>query len=261
MLGDLISGALSFIGGERRNESQEDQANAQMAFQERMSNTAHRREVEDLKKAGLNPMLSLRHGGASSPAGAQANIQDTITPAINSALAAAMNRAQVANLQEQNKKIQAETALSHAQERNVDADTMQKFVNIPKIEQDTLTSAAQATHLKESIENLRSLQGLQHHQMVKLMAEVDRIFEQNALTRAEVAHVLEQIKNARLTGDKIKAETSNTKVNTLLHELEVPRARNMSAAEDTWWKRNISPFLGDVLRGSNSARSINSIGR
>lgn len=59
----------------------EQQALQQMSFQAYMSNTAYQRAVEDMKKAGLNPML-LYQGStpvASTPSGAMATTSATYT--------------------------------------------------------------------------------------------------------------------------------------------------------------------------------------
>lgn len=120
--GPLGMGAASLIGGALQNASARRAADTQMAFQERMSSTAWQRGVEDMRKAGINPIMAASQGPASSPGGSQADVPaNPIASAASSALAAvqarqsmALQGAQVAAAKAQAANTQVNTAYTAA---------------------------------------------------------------------------------------------------------------------------------------------------
>lgn len=85
-------------------------AGRQMGFQRDMSNTAHQREVRDLRLAGLNPILSATGGpGASSPGGAMAKVPDFAS----TALGARRLSQEIRNLEATERKTDAETKFTN----------------------------------------------------------------------------------------------------------------------------------------------------
>lgn len=133
----LFNTVAGFLGQESTNDAQMELANQQMNFQERMSSTAHQREVKDLLAAGLNPMLSGLRTGASTPPGAMAQLQNPVAAGISSGA----QLAQVEQTRAQTDQIRMQTKLIESQ--------------IPEAPQRIAHSQSSAKNLEAQTDNIR----------------------------------------------------------------------------------------------------------
>jgi len=117
--GGALSSAAQFLAADDTNDQNRAMAGDQMRFQKMMSDTAHTREVKDLKKAGLNPMLSARYGGASTPAGATATMMNPAEAADRGASNSLTRQLAQAQIRTQD----AQAALASAEADKVRAET------------------------------------------------------------------------------------------------------------------------------------------
>lgn len=120
----VLGAALNYLGARNANKTNialaresmrfgRENMREQMGFQERMSNTSYQRAMQDMRAAGLNPILAANSGGASTPSGSSpggqpGHVGNEFANAVSSAMDLRRSRAEIANLESQNKNLDAQ---------------------------------------------------------------------------------------------------------------------------------------------------------
>jgi len=203
IIGAVAGGLIGKKGASDQNAASAFQAQQQMDFQERMSNTAHQREVTDLRAAGLNPILSGTGGmGASSPGGAAAPVVNELGAAVDSGAKAAgavnqsmINKAQIDNLNAQTKLTSAQAQMEQAK---TDYLLGEKY--------------GDGKNLMQKAEEAKAFREVALEESAKWRPRLDQ---------DEWKLLQEKIRVAQATGRNIEADTKYTNVNTAIESINL----------------------------------------
>lgn len=115
-IASVIGGGLGYAGQQQTNALSAREAQKNRDFQERMSNTAVQRRMEDMRQGGINPILAAKYD-ASTPAGAMANFGNPGAAGAAAFSQVGSTAAQVSAIGTEIEQIQSRTELNEEQAR------------------------------------------------------------------------------------------------------------------------------------------------
>lgn len=128
-LGSILGGVFGLAGGMAQNAANEKSVDKQIAFQDAQSRTQYQRATEDMRAAGINPMLAFSNGGNSSAVGASFNSSNVGEAAVRGLESGTNSAVKSTMVREQVKNMAADTDLKKANEKAASAAVVSSLAN------------------------------------------------------------------------------------------------------------------------------------